>query len=305
MILKRITVAWICLLFANLFWAGNAVMARFIFEDIPPFFLAFWRWFLAFLLLLPFAWPYLRGQREEIQRRWPVIFVLGILGISIYNTILYLSAHLTTAVNITLVGSSLPLIVLLFSWQWLQKYPNRWQLLGIAASLIGVTIIISKGQVSNLLNLYFNLGDLMVFGITCCWAIYSVVLRKYPIRLHPIATLTVVIAAGLPLLLLLSTIEQHYVRTFNFNWQTLLVILYAAIFPSILSYLFWDIGVKELGPNIASMSVYLMPLMTAIVAVPLLSERLWWHHYLGGLLILVGLYFGVLFKDTKRANPDI
>ena len=300
MMLKKTTIAWICLLLTNLFWASNAVMARFISEDIPPFFLAFWRWLLAFILLLPFAWPYLRGQRAEIQRRWPVIFILGLLGISIYNTILYLSAHFTTAVNMTLVGSSLPLIVLLFSWQWLQEYPNRWQLLGIAASLIGVIIIISKGQVSNLLNLHFNLGDLMVFGIVCCWAIYSVILRKYPIRLHPTATLTLVIAAGLPLLLLLLIIERHYVTTLSFDWQTLLVILYAAIFPSILSYLFWDIGVKELGPNIASMSVYLMPLITAIIAVPLLSEKLWWHHYLGALLILVGLYFGVLFKEKRR-----
>ena len=106
------TLALLGLTMTNLFWASNAVLARFVVEDIPPFTLAFGRWLLAFFLLLPFTYRDIYENSAEVRRCWAVIIVLGLLGITIYNSILYLAAHSTTAVNITLVSSILPLVTL-------------------------------------------------------------------------------------------------------------------------------------------------------------------------------------------------
>lgn len=285
----------------NLFWAGNAVVARFVVDDIPPLTLAFGRWLIAFIVLLPFALPHLKGQWSYIRSQWLVILILGFIGVTVYNTVLYIAAHSTAAVNITLVSSTLPLITLLASWLLLSHRPTHWQLLGIVISLCGVLTIISSGNIEQLLTLAFNHGDVMIFGIACCWSIYSVLLRKYPLSLHPIALLFVLMAAGLPFLLVLYLFELSVVPAFSLSQQSWVLITYTALFPSVCAYLFWGFGVKEVGPNIAALSCYLMPLFTAMLAVPLLGETLYWYHYLGGVLILCGLYFGSVFKRGASA----
>lgn len=293
------TLALIGLALTNLFWASNAVLARFASDEIPPFTLSFGRWLVAFLLLLPFAIPHLKGKWHDISSQWLVIVVLGVLGVTIYNTVLYLAAHSTQAVNITLVSSTLPLITLLASWLMMGSRPSNWQLLGITASLLGIVIIISQGSLVQLLTLAFNRGDLLIFGIACCWSIYSVILRKYPISLHPIALLAVLMAAGLPFLFVLYRIEISVLPAFTMTIDHGAIIFYAALFPSIFAYLLWGYGVKQVGPNIASLSCYLMPLFTVMLAVPLLGESLYRYHLIGGLLILAGLYFGSLFRQGK------
>lgn len=292
MLISPKVLALIGLALTNFFWASNAVLARFAAGDIPPMTLSFGRWLLALLILLPFALPYLKGCWPEVRRQWCVIIVLGVLGVSTYNTILYLAAHSTTAINITLVSSTLPLITLLAVWLMLQQRPSNWQLVGIAASLLGVLIIISGGSLDVLLGLQFSRGDVLVFGIACCWSVYSVILRKYPIKLHPIALITVLMVAGLPLLLLLFLMEFWWVSAVTFSADNMAIFLYVAIFPSILAYLFWGFGIKEVGPNVAALSCYLLPLFTALIAVPVLGEVLYGYHLVGGLFILVGLYLG-------------
>jgi len=286
----------------NLFWAGNAVVARFVVDDIPPLTLAFGRWMIAFLVLFPFAIPHLRGQWRYLRRQWLVILVLGLMGVSVYNTVLYLAAHSTVAVNITLVSSTLPLITLLASWLLLSLRPSYWQLLGIIISLCGVLTIISSGDMERLLSLAFNRGDVMIFGIACCWSVYSVLLRKYPIHLHPLALLFVLVVAGLPFLFLLFLFEVSVAPAFSLSQQSWVLMTYTALFPSVLAYLFWGFGVREVGPNIAALSCYLMPLFAAILAVSLLGERLYWYHFLGGAFILCGLYFASVMTSFVKAE---
>ncbi|MFT6387374.1 MAG: drug/metabolite transporter (DMT)-like permease [Cellvibrionaceae bacterium] len=297
--------ALIGLALTNLFWAGNAVVARLVVDDIPPLTLIFGRWALAFLLLLPFAFPHLKNSMAVIRERWFIIVVLGLMAIATYNSVLYLAAHSTTAINITLISSSLPLIALLASWLMLNAKPRNWQLVGIVASLLGVFIVISRGQftlLQELMRTGFNRGDLMIFGLVCLWAVYSVMLRKYPVKLHPIAFLTILIAAGLPVLTVFFLIELTMLPPFSLGLSSAPIFIYAAIFPSILAYLFWINGIKIVGPSVSALSCCLMPLFAAILAVPILGESLYWFHYLGGILILIGLYFGSVFKTQLKSN---
>ncbi len=292
------------LILTNLFWAGDAIIARFVTADIPPLTLACGRWFFAFLFILPFSWPHLKGNLPVIRQRWLVIFLLGTMGIAIYNAVFYLAAHSSTAVNITLVASTLPLVALLISWILLAIRPTNWQLLGIAISLIGVLIIISQGDFKQFLSLHFNEGDILVFGLALLWSLYSVLLRKYPIKLNAVALITVLIAAGLPLVFVLFVVEWLVLPSISLRIDVIPAFLYVAIFPSILAYIFWNHGVKVLGPNITALSTYLMPLFTAILAVTILKEAIYFYHFIGGALILVGLYFGSIFKMRKINERD-
>ena len=288
------------LLLTNLFWAGNAVVARLYNDDISPFTLSFGRWILAFLILLPFCRKDLWQQRRLIRKRWQTIFVLGFLGVTTYNTILYLAAHSTTAINITLVSSSLPIVTMAISSLLLAYRPARWQLLGLTLSLIGVLVIISHGDLPSLLFLEGNSGDVMIFGIACCWALYSVLLRKYPVDMNAITLLATIIAAGLPMLLMLAVVEWLLVPQAGLSINDLPVYLYVAIFPSILAYLFWGFGLKTLGPAIASLSCYSMPLFAAMLSITFLDETLAIYHLFGSALIFVGLYFGSVFRQLRK-----
>lgn len=295
------------LILTNLFWASNAVIARYIAADIPPLTLAFLRWFIAFLILLPCVWSSLYKDWDKnsaiIQQRCWVIVVLGILGIAIFNTVLYLAAHTTTAVNITMVSSSLPLVTLLMSFIMLKTLPDRWQIIGITVSLLGVCIIISSGELSALLQMHFNQGDILILLIACAWSVYTVILRKYPVALNPMALITVIIAAGLPLLASLALLEVVLLppsAAFAINIENSSLLMYIAVFPSILAYILWGYGVKALGPNIAALSSYLMPVFTVLLAMPLLGEQLYRYHILGGVMVLLGFYLASFYKINKR-----
>ena len=285
----------------HLFWATNTILARFFSDDIAPLKVTFIRWLLALLLLLPFTGKALYSQLHKIRRHWLIIVVLGLLGVTIFNSVLYLAAHSTTAVNITLVNSALPLVTLLMSWLLLSQKPSKWQLAGILISIIGVTFVVSEGKIEQLTLLNINRGDVLILGIVCCWSLYSVILRKYPIDdLTPTVLLTALIFAGLPVLAILAIIEQNSLPSAAWlHISDLPLYIYMAVFPSILAYLFWAYGVHVVGPNISSLSCYLAPLFTALMAIPLLGEKLYWYHFCGGALILIGLYLGVVFQQKS------
>lgn len=288
------------LFLTNLFWAGNAIVARLSNDSVGPFTLNFGRWSLALLILLPFCGKDLWRQRKIICQKWPIILVLGLLAITTYNTFLYLAAHSTTAINITLVGCTLPVMTMVASSFLLASRPTRWQLLGLSIALSGVVVIVSKGNLSVLFSLEDNSGDIMIFGISCCWALYSVLIRKYPLELKATTLLTTLIIAGMPILLMLATLEWLLVPSAGLRIRDFPVYLYLAIFPSILSLLFWGYGVKILGPAIASISSYSMPLFAAILSIILLNESLALYHLFGSVMIFIGLYFGSIFQQLSK-----
>lgn len=292
--------ALVGLMLTNLFWASNAVIARWITDAIPPLNLAFYRWLLAALILLPFALPLLKKHYSDIRKNIPNLLLLGIMSIPTYNTVLYIAAHSTTAINIALVSSSLPLIALLFAWSLLGSRPTIAQCLGIVVSLLGVIIIITQLQPGYLFSLSLNRGDILIFGLACLWSLYSVLLKKYQIKLPTILLLWLLIVIGLPILLVLAFLESSSTNMLVFDTQTISVFIYTALFPSVLAYIFWNRGVAIVGPNIAAMSCYLMPLFAALIAIPLLGEKIYAYHILGGLLILIGLYFGSLYDYKKK-----
>ncbi len=275
---------------AALFWAGNAVVARGVIDSVPPMALSFWRWLVAFVIIAPFAAPFLRRSWPVVRRHWLALLVLSFLSAGMFNTLQYLAAHTTTAVNITLVNSTMPIMIGVFAFLWLGERPGRRQVQGIVIALAGILVVISRGSLDVLLNIGFAAGDLLMVLAIACWGFYSVLLKRQGIPLHPVMLITVIIAMALPMTFVLYLTEMALGYHFTWRPEVLPPILYVGIFPALLSYLGWNYGVTVLGPSRSAMFIYLMPLFAAVLATIFLQERLYAYHAGGGLLILVGLY---------------
>jgi len=294
-----LALAYIGLVLTPLFWAGNAVVARGVVDDIPPTSLAFWRWVLALLIILPFG---LRGVRREwavIRDHWHRILILALFSVTAFNTLLYLAATTTTAINIALINSTIPIMVALLAFLLLGERTRAIQGLGIAVALAGMLLVIGQGTLGRLVGLSFSVGDLIMVTAVASWGVFSVLLRRLSVPVKSLTFLTMQIALGTAVLAPIYLVDLVFFSGgFELSRTTLPPLVYVAIFPGILAYAFWNYGVLNVGPAKSAMFMYLTPVFAAVLAWVFLGERLGWYHLAGGGLILVGLWF------TTR-NPPI
>lgn len=277
------------MLLPGLFWAGNAIVARSIAEHIPPIGLAFWRWTVAAVLIAPLAWPHLRRDVPQMARSWPVMLVLTALGISIFNTFLYVSAHTTTAINIVMLQTAMPIVVVIATFLIFRETLTGWQAAGIAASLAGALTLISHGDPAVLMTLDFKRGDLWMLAAVVSYAVYTALLRLRP-PVQGLSFAFVTFALGATLLLPFYIAETVWVRPMPVSVESALAVGYVSIFASILAYLAFNRTVELLGANTAGLTVHLVPVFGTILAVLLLGEQLHAYNIVGIALIGCGLW---------------
>lgn len=282
--------AYLLLILTNLFWAGNWVVGRAIRDDVPPIALAFWRWAIALLLLLPWAWPHLRREWPLIRDEWRWIAVFGILGTGFYNALAYLGLQYTTATNGLLLNSSIPILIVTFSWVFLGKPLRAIEALGVAASMLGVLGIVARGDPSVLLDLHLNVGDLWVLASAVAWAAYTLLLPHRPGALHPYAFLAAITVVGLLAMLPLYAWEILSGRLIRPAPASYAAIAYTAIFPAFLGYLMWNRGVIAVGPSRAGLFMHLMTAFGIMLSIIFLGERPALYHLIGIALIFGGIY---------------
>jgi drug/metabolite transporter (DMT)-like permease len=276
------------LILATLFWSGNFVLGRAVRADVPPIGLAFWRWCGGSVLVLGFAWPYLKRDWKLIWRHWRMILLLSILGVASFNTLVYTGLQYTTAINALLMQSTMPVLIVLMSYLFFHETIRAIQAVGILLSLLGVLAIVGQGSLEVLTSLSLNLGDLLVFIAVALYAAYSTLLRLRP-PLHPLSFITATFVAGTVILLPFYLWENGSGRVMSIDGVTLLTVGYVAIFPSILAYLCYNRGVELAGANRAGLFIHLMPVFGTIMAILFLGESFRWFHGLGILLILSGI----------------
>ena len=280
--------AYLLLVLPPLFWAGNAVLARGMAEQIPPVAMAFWRWAIALVLLLPFTWRQVRRDWPAIRSGWKILVLLGLLGISSFNTLLYTAAHSTTAINISLTQSVMPAVIVLISFALFGEKVRRLQLLAVLLCIVGATYIVMRGDWHRLLQLRIVEGDLLMLVAVCLYGMYSVLLRKRP-KVHPFTFLTVTFAIGVSTLVPLYFWEAGSAIPLVLTWRTGLCLLYLGLCPSIIAYLCWNRGVELIGANRAGLFINLIPLFASLMAVLFLGEQFQTYHLLGIVLISGGL----------------
>jgi drug/metabolite transporter (DMT)-like permease len=286
--LSRTGMPYLLLTLAVLFWAGNFILGRAVRMDIPPVALAFWRWAVASLLVLVPALAPLKHDWRIIRRNGPILMLLAGTGVAAFNTLVYSGLQYTVAINAFLMQALMPVLIVLFSFLLFRVRINLRQFFAVATCLAGATIIIVRGELQVVATLSFNPGDLLVLLAVFSYAAYSVLLRKRP-PIHPLSFVAVTFVAGTVMLLPLYLWEAMTIRSLALNKETLLAILYVAIFPSIISYLCYNRGVEAIGANRAGLFLYLMPVFGSLMAVGVLGESFLWFHWVGIILIATGL----------------
>ena len=283
---------WVLLFCTALFWAGNAIVGRAAVEAMPPIGLAFWRWFLAFLVLLPFAVRPVLDDLAELRRCWPVIVGLGLVGIATFNTCLYIGLENTQAINAGLLQAAMPAIIVAYL-MFFSERPSWQELAGMVLALAGVVITLFKGDWHLMATLSLNRGDVWIFVGVLLYAAYSVGLRWRP-KVHPMTFLSLTFLTGAAALLPLYIWESFTVRPVELGWDSLLAIFYVTVFPSILAYVCFNRGVELLGAARAGLTLYFVPLLVSLLAVLLLGEPFRLYHLAGMALILGGVAFAQL-----------
>jgi drug/metabolite transporter (DMT)-like permease len=280
---------YLLLSLTSLFWAGNVVLGRYVAGHVPPITLATVRWVGAFLLILPFAWPYLKRERKVIRANLPMLMLLSITGIGAYNTIAYMGLQYTSALNALLIQSSGPLFVAFWSLVLFRTRLTWAQALGIATSLLGVLTIIARGDIEALSGIDFNKGDLLFAGALMIFCIYSAMMPYRP-NLHPLAFLGFITGAGALVNVPFALWEGWSGYTMSLDTETLLTLAYVIIFPSTLAYLCYNRGVQLIGANRSAPFYHLIPVFGSVLAIGFLGEEPKLFHLIGYALVLLGVF---------------
>ncbi|MDR7073463.1 DMT family transporter [Fictibacillus barbaricus] len=292
------------LVLATLLWGGNFVIGRAITSSLPPFTLSFFRWCTAFLIFLPFAWSSLQKEWHLVKKRWPIVIMMALTGITGFNTLLYIALHYTTSINASLVNTSTPIVIYMLSFIVLKERLNKNQIIGTVLSLFGILFILSKGSLAILLNFSFNKGDLIVIAAVICWGIYSLLIKQYAGRLPGFSTFTVCMVLGIFLLL---PFYIHESATTPVHWSvgSVLTILYTGIFASIVAFMSWNTAVARVGANKAGVFLNLIPVFAAFFAVLFIGEKLAWYQLAGGIIVILGVYMSTRLTKIEKQRIAI
>ncbi|WEK10461.1 MAG: DMT family transporter [Candidatus Pseudomonas colombiensis] len=288
-------------LLAIFIWAGNTVVNKLAVGAIFPAEIGFYRWLLAGLLFTPF-------MLKPVIRHWSVIrpnlgriFILGVLGMAVYQSLAYFAATLTSATNMGIILSLMPLMSLAMAIASLGQRLTAGALLGALLSFAGVLVVVSSGSLALLLEHGVNLGDAMMLVATLAYAVYSTLLKKWQLRLPPLVLLYLQVLVAVVVLLPLFLASPKA----GLNLHNLPLVLYACLLASMLAPLAWMQAVIRLGPSRTTLFFNLLPLITALIAAAVLHEQLAWYHLIGGALTLAGVVLSerwtTVLGRTRRA----
>jgi drug/metabolite transporter (DMT)-like permease len=272
-----------------LFWAGNAIVGRLAAGHIPPVTLAFLRWSIAFLIILPFAWRHLVRDWSAIRGHLGTMIVLSLTGIGVFTSLQYWALEYTQALNTLLLQSAGPLFVAVWSLLLLGVRLTLAQAVGIAVSLTGVLVILLHGDLSALADIQFNKGDVIFTAAMVIFGLYSVLTLKRP-KIHGLSFVAFTFGCGSACLIPLWIWELFSRPVMRLDTTNLLSLFYVAVFPSTLAYLCFNRGIQLIGANRAAPFFHLVPVFGAAMAIVFLGERPQLFHVVGFALVLTGVF---------------
>ncbi len=293
---------FVLLLLPPLFWAGNSIAGRLAVGVVPPLTLNAVRWFLALLLVLPFAWRGLVAHRAILAREWKTIAWLGLFGVGSYNALQYLALKTSTPVNVTLIAASAPVFTLLIgAWRFGEKLTTR-RVTGALVSLAGVGLVLVQGDVGRLASLHFVPGDLLMLAAAFVWSVYTWMLKRARPALPMAALLAAQMVAGLCFAVPFAVVELAWLAPpVRFDAPLAWALLaYVAIFPSVVGYVCWDRGVARAGATLPVFFTNLTPLFAAALSGALLGDWPRWYHGVALVAIVAGI---AMAGDTLNRRP--
>jgi len=270
--------------------ATNLIIARGGVEYVPPISLAFWRWFMVFLILIPFFLNEVLEKKKELDKEKWKLFFLGLMGCGVCGAFPFIAGMSTTMVNMGIIYTSSPIFIIILSLLFFNEKINLPRITGLLLSLIGVLTIISKGNIYLLLNFKFTTGDLWMVGASAGWAIYSVYLLNWKSHFSLMGRFTLIAFFGAVSLFPFYIIEEIYFFNTTFNSNFIFWVLFAALSPGIIAFTLYTKVQKYVGASLAGFALYLYSVYSAIYGIILFDEALLNFHYFGAVFVFIGVY---------------
>jgi drug/metabolite transporter (DMT)-like permease len=285
---------------STVIWSGNFIVSRYAIHLAGPISLAFFRWTIASISMLPFAYV-------AIKKEWPIFkqnklyfFLMGLIGIAIYNTLIYTAGHHTTAINMALFGSTVhPVVSALLGAALIHEKLHWKNITGMALSIFGTIYLLTKGDLINILQFKIGLGDLLMIIAGCCFGTYNVFVRKKPSGISNTSFLFCIFTLGSIFLFPAALFEMKYIQPVAYSTQLLWIVLYIGIGNSTISYLVWNMAIQKIGPGKAALFATLAPLLSSYEAVFFLGETFNKAQITSGLIIIVGIIINTWPTSNK------
>jgi len=281
--------AYLYLIITAASFGGNWVVGRALSNLVPPLAMTFWRWVVALIFVLPLAWRHVQRDRIAMMAGWRTLLMLGALGSTGFAVLSYWGLQYTAAINAALLNASMPLFILPLSFLVLGIRISAPQAGGLVLSLVGVMIIILRGDPNLLVSLRPNRGDVLIIGAVVCWSIYTVTLRSAP-RIHGMSFLFTTTLTGVLLNAPLYVWEIAQGARIILRTETIVGLVFLGIFPALIAFICWNAAVRTVGPNIAGLFLNLVPVFTAIFSMAFLGEKLYAYLVVGAIFVLGGVY---------------
>ena len=279
--------------------ASNLVVARGGVEHVPPISLAFWRWILVFVILLPFTYLSLRKNYKIIKNEFKKLLFLGAMGCGVCGAFPFLAGKTTTVTNMGIIYTSSPIFIILISGFFFHEKINFTKIIGLISCLLGVFAIIIKGDLDLLINLNFTIGDLWMLAAAIGWALYSIYLFHWKSKLKIFQRFTLIAFFGALSLFPFYIGEELFFERTTFSNEFFMWIIFAAISPGIIAFTLYTVAQKKLGASLTGFTLYVFTIYGAIYGYFLFGEKLENYHLIGTVLVFVGVYLAKK-KNVKQ-----
>ena len=300
---KQVQIGTILAIIACVIWSGNFIASRFAFQLAGPISLSFFRWTIATLTMLPFALKNFKKEKQLFKDNLSYFFWMALVGVAVYNTMIYQAGHSTTAINMALYGSIIHPIVATLLAAWVVQEKLNWKsITGIGLGVVGIIVLLSKGDLQTLLHFKFATGDLWMIGAGCCFGTYNVFVRKKPIGISNNSFLLVLFALGTIMLFPFALYEMNYVQPVHFSKELLIVVLYIGIGNSTIAYLLWNMAIHRLGAAKTALFGTLIPFLSSIEALFILNEQFTIFQIISGVIIISGIVINTWPSKIKHGH---
>ena len=277
-------------LLAVIIWSGNFIVARGVIKQIPPVSLAFYRWLLASLIIMPFAIRSFKMEWPVVKQSWHYLFWVSLTGIALFNTFVYIGGHYTTAINLALIGTtSSPIMAIILARIFLNEKIGWLKMAGVTFCIIGVAFLLSKGDLLNLLSFRFTAGDGWILLAAFFFAVYNILVRKKPTGISPVNFLFIAFSFGALLLFPFFVWETFHTQAVKWDINLLLIILYLGLGTSVICYLCWNIAINKLGAGRTAIFGNLILVFSSIEATLILKEKFTNVHIVSMILVFTGI----------------
>lgn len=275
---------------AAFIWSGNFIIARKVIRDIPPVSLAFYRWLLASAIIFPFAMARFSREWRVARSSLPYLFWAALTGVALFNTFVYIGAHHTSAIKLTLIGTTTsPIVATVLARVFLHEKLGLLKICGLLLCIVGVLVLLSNGSFEALLQLKFSRGDLWVIAAGFCFAVYNTMVKKKPTGISPINFLFLIFSIGTFLLLPFYLFELSEAPKAAWSTELILFIIYLGLGASVICFIIWNMAIHKIGAARTILFGNMIPIFGTIGSVVLLHEKFEWIYLVSMLIVFAGI----------------